>query len=132
MSTPPPTEHDEAPDEPIPAPIGEHPTTVAPPGAPGEKPEAVDGEDRPSTWQPLLYTKIALLLLVVAYSIAFVVQNTDQIKLDFVFKTARVRLIWEILLLLAIGLVGGVLLSQLYRHRRRSQLTKQGRKPRHP
>ena len=35
----------------------------------------------------------------------------------------------EILLLLAVGLVGGVLLSQLYRHRRRSQLAKKARKP---
>ena len=71
-----------------------------------------------------------MLLLVVAYSIAFVVQNTDQIKIDFVFSTARVRLIWEILLLLAIGLVGGILLSQLYRHRRRARLAKEARKDR--
>ena len=87
-------------------------------------------EDHPSTWQPMLYAKIALLLLVLAYVIAFVVQNTDQIKIDFVFATARVHLIWEMLLLLAAGLVGGVLLSQLHRHRRRSKLAKRGGKPR--
>jgi uncharacterized integral membrane protein len=93
--------------------------------------EAREDEDRPSTWQPLLYTKIALLLLVVAYVIAFVVQNTDKIEIDFVFTTARVRLVWEMLLLLAAGLVSGVLLSQLYRHRRRAKLEKRGGKPRH-
>ena len=49
----------------------------------------------------MLYAKIALLLLVVAYVIAFVVQNTDQIKIDFVFASARVHLIWKMLLLLA-------------------------------
>ena len=87
-------------------------------------------EDRPSTWQPLLYLKIGLLLFALAYSIAFVVENTDQIPIDFVFWTANVRLIWEILLLLAIGLVGGILLSQLYRHRRRAGLSKQPRKSR--
>jgi uncharacterized integral membrane protein len=90
----------------------------------------VDEEDRPSTWQPLLYTKIAVLLLVIAYAVAFVVQNTDQIRIDFVFSTAKVRLIWTILLLLAIGLVGGILLSQLYRHRRRAQLAKKSGKSR--
>ena len=76
----------------------------------------------------MLYLKIGLLLFVIGYSIAFVVQNTDQIKIDFVFATAKVRLIWTILLLLAIGLIGGVLLSQLYRHRRRAQLLKQSGK----
>jgi uncharacterized integral membrane protein len=87
-------------------------------------------EDQPSTWQPVLYLKIAVLLFVVAYSIAFVAENTDQIRVDFVFSTAKVRLIWEILLLLGVGVVGGVLLSQLYRHRRRAQLAKQGGKAR--
>jgi uncharacterized integral membrane protein len=85
-------------------------------------------EDRPSTWQPLLYLKIGLLLLAFAYSIAFIVENTDRIPIDFVFWTAKVRLIWAILLLLAIGLVGGILLSQLYRHRRRAGLSKQAGK----
>ena len=105
---------------------------VDPEPAPPPEPEAAvrpsePDEDRPSTWQPALYAKIALLLLVVAYVIAFVVQNTDQIKIDFVFATTRVHLIWEMLLLLAAGLVGGVLLSQLHRHRRRAKLAKNSR-----
>ena len=103
------------------------PAPVDPEPAPPPEPAAIPDEDRPSTWQPVLYAKIALLLLVVAYVIAFVVQNTDQIKIDFVFKTARVHLIWEMLLLLAAGLVGGVLLSQLHRHRRRAKLAKDSR-----
>ncbi len=102
------------------------PTAAAPP--PPAKP-APSGQDHPSTWQPLLYLKIGSLLFAIGYSIAFVVQNTEQIPVDFVFWTARVRLIWEILLLLALGLVGGVLLSQLYRHRRRAKVTKKSGKP---
>ncbi len=85
---------------------------------------------QPSDWQPALYLKIGLLLLAIGYSIAFVVENSKQIKIHFVFATAKVHLIWEILLLLAVGLVGGVLISQLYRHRRASKLAKKGRKPR--
>jgi uncharacterized integral membrane protein len=99
------------------------------PKAPAET-RPPDEEDRPSTWQPLLYLKIGLLLFAIAYSIAFVAENTDQIRIDFVFSTAKVRLIWEILLLLAIGLVGGILLSQLYRHRRRASLAKKSGEPR--
>ena len=86
-------------------------------------------EDQPSTWQLGLYLKIGLLLFAIGYAIAFVVQNTQQIRIDFVFSTANVRLIWEILLLLGSGLVGGVLLSQLYRHRRRERLAKKSGKP---
>jgi uncharacterized integral membrane protein len=109
------------------------PSPVDPEAAPAPAPAAgpeVAPEDRPSTWQPMLYAKIALLLFVTAYSIAFVVENRREIDVDFVFGTARVRLIWEILLLLGIGLVGGVVLSQLYRHRRRAALGERRRKPR--
>ena len=106
----------------------ETPETQAPPQ---ERPvdERLAEEDTPSTWQPVLYLKIGLLLLAIGYSVAFVVENTQQIRIHFVFATTSVHLIWEILLLLAVGLVGGVLLSQLYRHRRRSQLAKKARKP---
>jgi uncharacterized integral membrane protein len=86
-------------------------------------------EDQPSTWQPWLYVKIGLLLFAVAWSIAFVVENRQEINVHFVFATANVHVIWMILLLLAVGLVGGVLISQLYRHRRRTHLAKKGRKP---
>jgi uncharacterized integral membrane protein len=121
MSTPP-----ETPETPV-----EHGDEAAPvEETPPPREPAARAEDQ-STWQPGLYLKIGVLLLVVGYSIAFVVENTQQIKIHFVFATANVHLIWEILLLLATGLVGGVLLSQLYRHRRRAQLAKKTAKSRH-
>jgi uncharacterized integral membrane protein len=112
--------------------VPQPPASSGPPTAPAAAPpaEPKGKEDRPSTWQPLLYLKIGLLLLAIGYSIAFVVENSKEINVHFVFATAKVRLIWEILLLLAIGVVGGVLLSQLYRHRRRAQLAKKSGKPR--
>jgi uncharacterized integral membrane protein len=106
--------------------IPDQPTAPPAPAAPEQGP----AEKQPSTWQPVLYLKIGLLLFAIAYSIAFVVENTDEISIDFIFTTAKVHLIWEILLLLAVGLVGGVLLSQLHRHRRRAQLTKKAGKAR--
>ena len=89
------------------------------------------GEDQPSTWQPWLYVKIGLLLFAIAWATAFVVENSKEIDVHFVFATANVHLVWMILLLLAVGLLGGVLLSQLYRHRRRAQLTQKGRETRY-
>jgi uncharacterized integral membrane protein len=69
-------------------------------------------------WQPRLYFRIAALGLLVAYGIAFVLENNKKVNVHFVFATARVSLIWLFLLSLAIGLLLGVLLSQLYRRRR--------------
>ena len=69
-------------------------------------------------WQLRLYLKLIVLLLAVAYAIAFVLENRRQTPVHFVFHTAKVSVVWMILLNLAIGLLGGVLLSQLYRRRR--------------
>ena len=50
--------------------------------------------------------------------IAFIVKNDESVQLDFVLLDAHLSLIWLIILLLAIGFLGGVLASQLYRRRR--------------
>ena len=70
------------------------------------------------TWQPRLWVTLALLVLIVAYLIAFVVGNDEEARVDFVFGTAKTSLIWVILLSLLAGLLGGVLVSQLHRRRR--------------
>jgi uncharacterized integral membrane protein len=71
-------------------------------------------------WQPRLYAILIALVLIVAWLIAFIVKNDDKVQLDFVLLDAHLSLIWLMILLLAIGFVGGVLTSQLYRRRRRS------------
>ncbi len=68
-------------------------------------------------WQPRLWLVLVGLLAMLAYVIAFVVKNDDEVAIDFVFTTAHVSLIWLILLCLALGVVAGLLLSQLYRRR---------------
>ena len=70
-------------------------------------------------WQLRLYFRIITLGLLVAYAIAFVLENNREVNVHFVFATARGSLIWLILLSVALGLMLGVLLSQLYRRRRR-------------
>jgi len=66
-----------------------------------------------------LLAKVLLLLAVAAFAVAFVLENRKQVHVHFVFGTARVSLIWLILLSLALGLLVGVLVPQLYRRRRR-------------
>jgi uncharacterized integral membrane protein len=58
------------------------------------------------------------LLLLVLYVIAFIVRNDDQITIHFILFSASISLIWEIVFIFALGLLGGVLLSQLSRRRR--------------
>jgi uncharacterized integral membrane protein len=69
-------------------------------------------------WQPRLYAILIALVLIVVWLIAFIVKNDDKVQLDFVLLDAHLSLIWLIILLLAIGFLGGVLTSQLYRRRR--------------
>ena len=70
-------------------------------------------------YQPRLYLRILLIGLVAAYAIAFVLENNRQVHVHFVLGTTRISQIWLILLSVALGLVLGVLVSQLYRRRRR-------------
>ncbi len=67
------------------------------------------------TWQPALWAKLVALALLLAYVIAFIVANDAQVRVSFVFASATTSVIWVVLLSLAIGVVVGVLLSQLYR-----------------
>lgn len=60
-------------------------------------------------------------LLLALYVIAFVIKNDDRIKIDFVLFSASVSLIWVMVFVFALGFLGGVLISQLYRRRRGQQ-----------
>jgi uncharacterized integral membrane protein len=79
------------------------------------------------TFQPRLWVTIVALGLIVAYLIAFVAKNDAQVKVHFVFFTVTTSVIWLILLGLAIGIVVGVLLSQL--ERRRGWLARRQQEP---
>ena len=71
-------------------------------------------------WQPRLYAILLSLVVILAYVIAFIAENSRKITIDFVLFNTHTSLIWLMILLLAIGFLGGILLSQLYRRRQRS------------
>lgn len=71
-------------------------------------------------FQPKLWVALGGLVLVAAYAVAFVVANDTEVDVSFVVFSARTSVIWVILLSLAIGLVAGALVAQLYRRRSRS------------
>jgi uncharacterized integral membrane protein len=96
---------------------------LGPPAGPPEeeRPLEEQREGFGRQWQPRLYLAIVLLALLIAYCIAFILENDKDISVHFVLVTARTSLIWVILLSVALGLLLGVLVSQLYRRRRRRQ-----------
>ena len=69
-------------------------------------------------WQPKVYARLIVLALVIAYVIAFILENGKHVSVHFVFQTTRVSIVWLILLSLALGAIGGILLAQLDRRRR--------------
>ena len=79
----------------------------------------IDTDELHDRWQPRLWGRLIVLVLLVAYAIAFILGNRKQVTVDFVFATASVSLVWLILVALALGLLGGILLAQLERRRRR-------------
>jgi uncharacterized integral membrane protein len=80
---------------------------------------SLDTDELQENWQPLLYIRVVIVVLLAAYVIAFVIENRKSVSLHFVLATARVSLVWLILLSLALGFVLGIVLSQLERRRRR-------------
>jgi uncharacterized integral membrane protein len=71
--------------------------------------------------QGRLWSVLAGLLLLSLYVIAFIVKNDDRIQIDFVLFTAGVSLIWLIVFTFALGVLGGVLFTHIYRRRRAQQ-----------
>ena len=86
---------------------------------PAAQPPAEQKRKPRKSFQPGLRTRLVPIALVGGYLILFVAFNTRMAKVDFVFGSTRVSTIFLILLPLGIGIVLGVLLSQLYRHRKR-------------
>ena len=70
------------------------------------------------TYQPKLWLIIGGLIAVAAYVLYFVAANDDEVSVKFLFFDATTSLIWVILFSLVLGIVAGLLLSQLYARRR--------------
>jgi uncharacterized integral membrane protein len=78
-------------------------------------------EDEIREFQPRFWARTIVLVLISAYVIAFVLENRKHVHLHFVLFTAKVSLIWLILLILAIGVIAGALVNQLHRRRGRHE-----------
>ena len=70
-------------------------------------------EDRGIPWKMVLWVAIAL------YALVFLLLNDKKQSVDFVFFTVKTRLIWLILLSMALGAALAVIGPRWWRSRRR-------------
>ena len=68
-------------------------------------------------YQPRLWAVVIGLGLILLWVLAFIVKNSDKVKIDFVLFSTNASLIWLVIILLGAGFLGGLLASQLYRRR---------------
>ena len=66
-----------------------------------------------------LYVALAAVIATVVYLILLIARNTRQVDLDYVFGSARTRLIWLIVISAITGWVLGLATSFLVRRRTR-------------
>jgi uncharacterized integral membrane protein len=76
-----------------------------------------------------LWLALGLLALVVAYIIAFVIENSKRVTIHWVFGSSHSSVIWLIVVNLLIGLAAGLLISSLYRRRGHRKPVQDGREP---
>jgi uncharacterized integral membrane protein len=65
------------------------------------------------------WIQLTAIGLVALYTLLFIILNTHRAKVSFVFASARISVIWVILLSVVAGLVLGALGSRLNRRRKR-------------
>jgi uncharacterized integral membrane protein len=63
--------------------------------------------------------RVALLVVVGVYAVLFIAFNVHRTRIDFVFASTRVSLIFLVLVSLGVGFVLGVVATQLRRHGQR-------------
>ncbi len=66
-----------------------------------------------------LYAALAAMVIAAVYLILLISRNTDTVKLDYVFGSARTRLIWLIVVSAITGWVLGIATNFLVRRRTR-------------
>jgi uncharacterized integral membrane protein len=100
--------------DPLPPPGATPPAEPAQPAQPGLGDRLQEGR---RTFQPGLWIRLTIFTAALVYLILFVVLNSHKVRVHWVFTTTRVSLIWVIVLAGLIGLVLGVLASQVRRFR---------------
>jgi len=85
-----------------------------------ERRRGIDPETR-ETFQPKLWLVLIGLGLLVAYVVAFIAENNRHVRVHFVLFSTHTSVIWLILISVGIGLLVGLLMSQLTRRRGRKQ-----------
>jgi uncharacterized integral membrane protein len=67
------------------------------------------------------WARLVGAVVIVGLLVAFVVDNSEKVRIGFVFFHADVRLIWVLLITAALGALADRLVPRIYARRRRSR-----------
>jgi uncharacterized integral membrane protein len=84
----------------------------------GPEPPSRDGLDERQVRQLAV---AGVLILVACVVLLFIVQNSGSVKVSFVFFSARISLIWVIVLSALVGAAAGLVIERLIKRRFFSQ-----------
>lgn len=81
------------------------------------RPGGPDGREGLDEQQVRRIALVGALLLVVILALVFIVENSDPVRVSFVFFSANISLIWVIVLSMVMGAVAGAVLMRLVKKR---------------
>lgn len=84
---------------------------------PPEEPPRRPGREGLDERQVRQLAVVAAVVLVVSLLLVFVIENSDPVRVSFVFFSADISLIWVIVLSAVAGAVAGIFLARLLRRR---------------
>ncbi len=98
------------------------PTAVEPPARAqtGRAPESRRARVRRKAHRGRLHLYVVGAVVLLAYVVALAASNTGPVKIDWVFGTSSVALVWLVLFSLILGWVLGTLITVLFRWRTRA------------
>jgi uncharacterized integral membrane protein len=79
---------------------------------------AADRDPRAQRKEERFPLGVILAVLLLVYAVLFVVLNSDEVKLNFVFFSTRISLVVAIVLVLGIGFTAGYLVRDVRSRRR--------------
>lgn len=104
-------------------PAGDLPSaaTEEPPGAGAPPPADAAAGRPPKKARTGAYIRLGIIVLVIAFLLVFVFQNTHRVSMEFLWADFSVSLWLMLLIVLVLGLIVGYVLSWLQSRRRRAK-----------
>lgn len=97
-----------------------HSVATLPPDTPGSRPESSGARFARRIRRARLYTYAFLAVALLVYVVALAGSNTHRVRVDWVFGSSSVSLVWLVLLAAILGWLLGLVVAAAFRWRTRA------------